>query len=426
MNMTADFSRRKKNWVPKPRPEWVRRLNEEGECMDIKGVVPLDENSLLNSARAITGLSDFGDEDWYEPFKVLIKAFDEESQLNLMGRILTRNDLLMYLQARLRITETYKQHPEIDEEEIKKPVMIIGQGRSGTSVLQNMLSKDPNNETITNWEVFFPCPPPEKATYHTDPRIEKTDHVLELYRRVIPEIDAMHEFTAEMPTECIHLHCLSFRCVSWINSFGGQVPSYNEYMSKQSMVPAYEYDKRVMKLLQWKNPRKQWLLKSPPSMMHIPEVLKVFPDMCFLWIHRDPIKAMSSGINLIGTLQWARTDHPFTSNALEVLTNADLGGVMMATPIDWLESGVLPKERLCNVQYQDFMQDPIGLAKSIYDYFEIELPEASLKAMQEYMEANPRHKRPQHKYEVGEKEAIALERKAYARYQAYFNVPNEI
>ena len=160
--------------------------------------------------------------------------------------------------------------------------------------------------------------------------------------------------------------------------------------------------------------------------MHIPEILEVFPDMCFLWIHRDPIKAMASVINLIGTLQWSRTDHPFGSNALEIFTNADMGGMMMATPIDWLESGLLPKERLCNVQYQDFMKDPIGLARHIYSYFNIDLPEASIKAMQNFMEANPWHKRPTHKYEVGEKEAIAHERKAYARYQNYFNVPNEI
>jgi Sulfotransferase family len=420
-----DFAAREKQFVPKPRPEWVRRLNEEGECMDIKSVVPLDENSLIRAAKANTGLRDFGDDEWVEPFQVLIKAFDEESRLHLMGRIMTRMDMLMFLEARLRIAETYKRHPEIDDQQITKPMMIIGQGRSGTSALQNMLSKDPQNETITNWEVFFPCPPPEKATFHSDPRIAKTEHVFGLFRRVIPEIDSMHEFTAEAPTENIHLHCLSFRCVPWINSFGGQVPSYNAYMAKQSMVPAYQYEKRVLKLLQWKNPRKWWLLKSPPSIAELPEVLKIYPDMGFLWIHRDPVKAIASMTNLIGTLFWSRTDHPFLGNSLDAYTRSDLAAAKMAKPIEWLENGALPHARLCNVQYYEFMEEPLRVAQQIYDYFGYDMPPESEKAMRDYMDANPREGRPAHTYKTGDSELIQKERALYARYQQYFNVPNE-
>src|SRR5690242_2928918 len=71
-------------WQPPERPEWVRRLNEEGDCMDIRGVVPLDEASLLDSARHVTGLSDFGDLAWLDSFRVYIKALEEEANLNLM------------------------------------------------------------------------------------------------------------------------------------------------------------------------------------------------------------------------------------------------------------------------------------------------------------------------------------------------------
>ena len=103
---------RKAIWQPPPRPDWVTRINAEGNCMDIRGVVPLDENSLLDTAMRNTGLSNFGSEEWREPFKVFVKSLDEEAELNLMGRLMGRSDVLMFLEARLQIEEAYQRHPD--------------------------------------------------------------------------------------------------------------------------------------------------------------------------------------------------------------------------------------------------------------------------------------------------------------------------
>src|SRR5690606_32088256 len=130
------------------------------------------------SARANTGLDDFGADDWREPFEVLIRSLNDEAQLNLMGRLMTRSDLVILLEQRLQIEDTYKRFPEIDEEEIRKPLMIIGQGRSGTSFLQNLMAQDPDHNVLLHWNTYFPCPPPEKETYHSDPRIERAQGLI--------------------------------------------------------------------------------------------------------------------------------------------------------------------------------------------------------------------------------------------------------
>jgi hypothetical protein len=106
----------------------VRLINEEGQCMNISGVVPLDEASLLAAAQRATGLSDFGSDEWRDPFRVFIKALEEESELNLMGRIRTRSEILQLLEARLQIEDVYKRHPEIADEAIEKPIILVGQG----------------------------------------------------------------------------------------------------------------------------------------------------------------------------------------------------------------------------------------------------------------------------------------------------------
>lgn len=422
---TNDFENRRKTWQANLRPEWLEKLNAEGRHMDIQSIVPLDEDSLIAHATANTGLSDFGDEHWREPFRVLIKALNEEAELNLMGRLMTRSDLLLALEARLMIEDCYRQHPEIEDEIINKPMFIIGQGRSGTSMLQNILAEDPNNGIITTWEAYRPCPPPEKATYANDPRIDTFRPLITQINRVIPEIQSMHEFEPELSTENIHIHCLSFMSPAWFPSFGGQVPSYMTYMQNVDPVLIYEYEKRVLKLLQWKNPRRHWVLKSPYCINHLPEILKVYPDAALLWTHRDPVKALSSVVNLIGTLFWARSDSPFIGNSLDMYTNADLSASMLERPIDWLNSGVLPTEQLMNIQYAELVEDPIATIEKVYRYFDIDFSTEARQAMQAYLDANPRQSRPKHQYHAGDDAQVNRERQAFARYQRFFDVPSE-
>ncbi|MFA7268332.1 MAG: sulfotransferase [Sterolibacterium sp.] len=422
--MTNEFTKRRQEFTPEPRPDWVRRINEEGSCMDIKSLVPLDENSLIETAKANTGLSDFGADDWRERFQILVKAFDEESQLNLLGRLMTRADMLTFLQARLQIEDTYKRHPEIDEEEIHQPIYIVGQGRSGTSFLQYLLSADPNNGTPMKWEIMAPCPPPEKATYLTDPRIAKVRGFADQFKRVSPEIISMHDYSGDIPTESHQVLCLTFGAPGWMSAIYGQAPSFIAYMQKQSMVPIYEYEKRVMKLLQWKNPRKHWVMKSPLCLPDLPEILKVHPDVAFVFTHRDPVKALASMVNLVGAMHWNRSDQPYIDGH-DALTNAEVSASLLALPIDWLETGVIPKKQLFNIQYQDLIKAPVQTVAEMYGYFGIEMSEESRQAIQRYLDENPRSSKPPHKYPAFHGD-LKMERKAYERYQSYFNVPNEI
>ena len=146
---------------------------------------------------------------------------------------MNRSDLLLHLQARLQIEDAYKRHPEIEQERIHKPLVIIGQGRSGTSALQNLLSQDPNNGTTLHWECLFPYPPPERATYRTDSRIARAEPLISQLYRVVPEMISMHEFGAQLPIETIFLDALSFRSPDWFGFSNGQVPSYNAYVAVQ-------------------------------------------------------------------------------------------------------------------------------------------------------------------------------------------------
>jgi hypothetical protein len=161
-------------WTPPPHPEWLSAVNREGSYFNLPAVVPLDEDSLLAHARRATGLDDFGDELWREPFCVLIKSLEEEAQLTLMGRLMTRSDIVLWLSTRLTVTDTLKKYPQILDEQITAPMVIVGLPRSGTSILFELLSQDPEVGVPLMWEALQPCPPPQAATYKTDARIVQT------------------------------------------------------------------------------------------------------------------------------------------------------------------------------------------------------------------------------------------------------------
>lgn len=411
-------------WQAPPRPEWLQTLLDETQYMDAAEIVPLDGEELIETAKRRTGLSDFGPDDWREGYDLMIKSLNEESDLHIFGRIMTRNELINQLVARLEIEETFKKHPEIHDEVIDAPVIISGLGRSGTSILFEILSQDSQFGIPTSWEGMFPCPPPEAATYRTDPRAEKADHLLKQWGRAAPAWNTMHESGGWIPAECVAVYEPTFR--------GDNMPSkipmggYAAWLMACDMTPALEYYKKILKLLQWKNPRKHWLLKAPSHMAYLPTLFKVFPDAKLVVTHRDPIRANASITNMLATLYWMRSNKPFDITEFESLMAPEGIAARLNNLMDDMESGAVPKDQVYASLYADLIEDPEAAITGLYERMGMELTPDALAAMHAYLEHKPKGKFGVHRYKVGEKEEIARQRVIYKRYQEHFNVPDEV
>jgi hypothetical protein len=207
----------------------------------------------------------------------------------------------------------------------------------------------------------------------------------------------------------------------------GPARSYVEYMGKRGVVPALRYEKRVLKLLQWKNPRKHWVLKAAGDITRqMPDIISVYPDVCLVWSHRDPIKAMSSAVNTLGYLAWTHTDDPLPGGTFAHVTNPDTCAAMLCEPIAQIESNPELRKRLCNVQYLDFIRKPLEVVERIYATCGRQVSDVGRAVMQKYMDDYPRTARPAHRYDVGSEERVERERRAFKRYQDYFSVPSEV
>ncbi|MFK7977703.1 MAG: sulfotransferase [Halioglobus sp.] len=409
-------------WVPPGHPQWLEAMNREGEYFDLEAVVPLDEASLLEQAMQKTGLRDMGDDLWREPFAIYVKALAEEAQLTLMGRLMARSDIVLWLSARLQVVDVLKQHPEILEEEIIAPMVIVGLPRSGTSILFELLWQDEDVGVPLMWEALQPCPPPETATYNTDPRIEKADKLFTQWSRVAPEFASMHEMRGDIPSECGLLMAGTF--ISDHNASLHQTPSYSMWCAQADFLPVYEYHKQMLQILQWKNPRKRWLLKAPEHQVHLDTLLQVYPDARIVQTHRDPIKCMASTTSLMGTLYYMRSDQPFNAQMFENIIMGEATAGRLEHVIAQRESGVVPQSSIADSRYQDLMDNPMACIESIYSHFGMALSDTSRQSMEDYLATKPKGKFGAHGYAV--EESKAAERHFFERYQSLYNVPDEV
>ncbi len=73
-----------------------RGLGDDG-----RSVVSLEPETLTAAAQATTGLEDFGDPWWQEPFARFCASLEDEANLHLPGRLRMRGEVQLILQNRL-------------------------------------------------------------------------------------------------------------------------------------------------------------------------------------------------------------------------------------------------------------------------------------------------------------------------------------
>ena len=121
----------------------LRGINTVGRLAldDGRALIPLDRATLLEKCRRMTSLDDFGGSDFLTPLDILLRSFEEDARLNIVGRITVHREMLRLLCNRLRLQRDRQIFPAIAQERIRQPLFITGLPRSGTTFLHALLAR---------------------------------------------------------------------------------------------------------------------------------------------------------------------------------------------------------------------------------------------------------------------------------------------
>lgn len=358
--------------------------------------VTFEADDLVREAIEQTGFDDFGDLPYREGLEMLLQTYDAHVQ-DPQGRKRCRERVVFQLATRLKCENAFRTIPEVAEQEIIAPVFVTGLPRSGTSALLNLLVAAPQNRGLLQWEVQFPDPWPDSKPGEEDPRYPYLVKALEATRD--SEFAKIHYIDADTPEECVLLHAFAFHGVQL--GFEIMLEPYRSWLLAQDLEPLYAYQKKLMQMLNWRNPGKQWMLKAPAHMWGIDAILKVFPDARFVWCHRDPQKVVPS-INSMNKVVMGMYAGDYS--------HLDMGEVGRSV-MDWyamsLETGLamretLPAELFVDCSQQDFVERPMHIVERIYRAFDLPLEDAARAAMQAHIDANPKGKHGRHEYDLAE------------------------
>jgi len=356
----------------------------------------LDVEGLEAEAREQTGREDFGDGSHREGLERLVASLNEEAELTETGEVMLRIRLVGLLASRLRVEDTYRAHPSIDDEGVEGPVFVIGLPRTGTTALSQLVAADPQFRSLRLWESSSPCPPPETATEHSDPRIAETEAGLAMMNRMFPLMQTMHHEEATTPTECQDLLGMSFRTVHF-DGFG-RVPSYLSWVTECDMRGTYRYHRRVLRLLQWHCPPNLWHLKTPVHMFALDALLEAYPDAKFLWSHRDPAKVLASVCSLIHYVRsWASDRYDADELGAEQLERWWLA---VSRAMDFRAR--LGDDRFADLSFADLQVNPVSAMQEAYERIGIEFSDTSRAAVNTWATTHEPGSHGRHSYDLAE------------------------
>jgi hypothetical protein len=314
--------------------------------------------------------------------------------------------------------------PGVQSEPIEAPLFVAGAPRTGTTILHAMLAADPAHRVPLAWELLRPVPSPDPDPRHRafDPRIGLADRELVLPQTVVSGLLAIHEYGGRKPKECLSAMSFAFRSEEFTARY--HVPSYEAWLERCDMTPAYEMHRLVLQVLQRRTGPASWVLKSPVHLHSLTTLFAVYPDARIAVTHRDPLALLASLTSLIATLRFAHSDK---------VNYEEIGGVharryreSFDRLADWTDSKALPEAQMHHSRYAEFLDDPAGVVPALYERFGLTFTAENKARVHAALEERPKGEHGEHVYAF---EDLGLdhaeERACFRRYQARFSVPDE-
>lgn len=355
-------------------------------------------DDIAAAAVRTTGLSDFGGTAHEEGLRLLVDDLaSPEAGLTPVGNYFHRAQVKSALVGRLMTEARFAEFPQHAEVPIERPIFVVGLPRTGTTALHRLLCADPGHQGLELWLTEFPQPRPPRDTWESDPIFSAMQEAFRQHHVTNPEFMGIHYMDATSPEECWRLLRQTGKSISFESL--ANVPRYSAWLADQDWTDAYERHRKNLQLIGLLDQDKRWVLKNPSHLVALDALMKVYPDALVVCTRRDPVTSIASACSLSAEAT-AGTSRTFVG---ETIGRTQLGMLERSWRSFTQARAKYDAAQFVDVDYREFVTDPVGTVAGIYDAFGIpwsEAAQAEVARIDE--ESRTGQARPSHRYDLSD------------------------
>ncbi|EZG44549.1 putative type I fatty acid synthase [Gregarina niphandrodes] len=385
--------------------------------------VSIDTDKIIEAAEKQTGLDDPGD-DFGLMLEPVLKPFSDElteskisigggANMSFIGKLSLFRTSKQYLINMLVMTDKEKLYPVIRQQVIRRPLVITGLNRSGTTFLQNLLCQDKKNRGVLYLEQvalygengeFDQHGLPDDYDIRSDPRGRYAQDLLDAQLGMTDEWMLIHAQDAYKPEEeflimehsgrsysiCVEFAVKSYR--NWL--LGLDQPETDRF---KELKVGYDFHHRFLQHLQWqRRGGDRFLLKMPFHLFALDALFDKYPDAQVVMTHRDPVEVMGSWCSLV-THARERTSNNVDPKEIGAVELRDMS-TMIDCGIQYRKAHPERANQFTDVQFHELISNPIETVKKIYEKFQLPLEQTTVDAMTEFINTDRAQKKQRHHY----------------------------
>jgi len=362
--------------------------------------LPFNAKSVAAEASQLTGgLEDFGSGPFLEGLERFVDSLESDARLNVVGQHIAKGRLFQHTVNRLNYINDRKLYPEIEKQKIVKPVFIVGLGRTGSTILHDILAQDPANRAPLTWEITYPSPPPQTATFETDPRIARTEAGFPPMDFRREKFKAMHPMGAQLSQECVVIMGDTMCTPLFHNQF--RVTSYQDWVDDVAdFRHVYDFHYQQLQHLQSGHQGDRWVLKTGAHMWGLEHLLETYPDARIVFTHRDPVKSLTSYASLTALVREMGSDQVDKFDVAEDWNRRLKAKLEHSIAVRAAKD--YPDAVFYDMKFSEFVRDQFAVVEKIYGAFDLPMSQEGAARMKWFIADNPQGKHGIHRYEAHE------------------------
>lgn len=333
------------------------------------------------------------------------RGCDNNPNLSPIGRFLLKTICMGHLKNRTETIKFYEDNREFIEANGKyqAPIIVTGFPRTGTTLLQRLLSEDPNSRSPFTYEMEKSTPPLKAGEDpYTSPKIKKSEAsmgtISKLAKGFMEKFAESHLWSATEKEESfiymmfhMGLNAMSANSAGW---------TYLQRMIQPDVAPAVlKYERNFFTMLDAYAPAKShWANKAPTYAFFFGQIFDVIPDARVVVTHRNPAKNAASIARLMES--WLIPfDKDGSFDKIELgRQNTEWWTNVWTRPMEYRAANPERESQIIDVLYADLFADPIGVVKKIYEKYGLDYTQEFEDRMKAYLEDNKQGKYGRHKY----------------------------